>query len=326
MQIIDEQKIKLYTNMVRVRKADEFLVQAFFAKKLAGPYFHSQQGQEAIGVGAATFLRPDDYIFHSHRGHGLSEVIAKGLPLKKFVAEHFGKATGSCQGIGFINSCDPALGLFGMGGTVGGEFTVGVGAALAAKLRDQGQVAAIFFGDGATGRGSLHEGMLMSANWKLPVVWLCSNNGMGMWVPVKAAFPKENIADLAFGYGIPSAVVDGQDVLAVCQAVQEAVDLARKGAGPGFIEFKTCRFRSQLEGVPDICQDGLRSEAEIQSWKDRDPVKLFQEKLLKDRILTLAEVERIDRESRAEVAEAERFALDSPAPSGKILDELLYAD
>ena len=222
MDITREQKIKLYTNMVRIRKLDEFIVQAFYDGKLAGPFFHSQQGQEAVGVGACTFLRPDDYMFHTHRGHGICESIAKGLPAKSFVAEHFGKVTGSCKGTGFINSCDPKLGFFGMGGTVGGEFTVGTGIALAAKLRGKGQVMAIFFGDGATGRGTLHEGMLMSANWKLPVIWLCENNLMGQWVPIKIAYPKENLADLAFGYDIPSAIVDGQDVIAVYEAVSEA--------------------------------------------------------------------------------------------------------
>ena len=326
MNITKEQKVTLYSNMVRVRKLDEFIVKAFYEGKLAGPFFHSQQGQEAIGVGACTFLRQDDYIFHTHRGHGLCESIAKGLPAKSFVAEHFGKATGSCKGMGFINNCDPALGLFGMGGTVGGEFTVGTGIALAAKLRGKGQVMAIFFGDGATGRGTLHEGMLMSANWKLPVLWLCMNNGIGMWVPIEVAFPKENIADLAFGYGIPGSVVDGQDVMAVYEAVQTAAARARAGEGPSFIEFKTCRFRSQLEGVPDICQDGLRSEEEVNAWKQRDPIKLFREKLLNEGTLNQTDIDRIDREAMAEIEEADRFATESPVPTTDILGKLLYAD
>lgn len=326
MDLTKEQKVKLYTNMVRVRKLDEFIVQAFYDKRLAGPFFHSQQGQEAIGVGACTFLKPDDYMFHSHRGHGVCESISKGLPAKSFVAEHFGKATGSCKGMGFFNNCDPSLGFFGMGGTVGGEFTVGTGIALAAKLRGKGQVMAIFFGDGATGRGPLHEGMLMSANWKLPVLWLCMNNGIGMWVPVEVSFPKENIADLAYGYGIPASIVDGQDVEAVYEAVQTAVNRGRAGEGPSFIEFKTCRFRSQLEGAPDICQDGLRSEEEVNAWKQKDPIKLYREKLLNEGTLTRADIERIDREVLEEVAEADKFATESPLPTPDILEKLLYAD
>jgi acetoin:2,6-dichlorophenolindophenol oxidoreductase subunit alpha len=324
--ITKEQKLKLYTNMVRVRKVDEFLVRAFFEKKLAGPFFHSQQGQEAIGVGTCTFLKADDYIFHSHRGHGLCEVIAKGLPIKTFISEHFGKVTGSCKGLGFTNSCAPELGFFGMGGTVGGEFTLASGLGLAAKLRGKGQVVSILFGDGATGRGTLHEGMLMSANWKLPVIWLCSNNGIGMWVPINLTFPKENIADLAYGYGMPSAVVDGQDVIAVYDAVQEAIDRARAGEGPSFVEFKTYRYRPQLEGVPDICQDGLRNEEELNSWKQRDPIKLLKAKLREEQIIHEVDFERIDREVEAEIAEAEKYANESHYPTPDILDKLLYAD
>jgi TPP-dependent pyruvate/acetoin dehydrogenase alpha subunit len=326
MDITKEQKIKLYTNMVRVRKLDELIAKAFYDKKLVGPFFHSQQGQEAIGVGANTYLRPDDYLFYTHRGHGLCEVISKGLPAKNFVSEHFGKVTGSCKGVGFFNNCDPKLGFYGLDGTVGGEFTMGAGAGLAAKMRGKGQVVAIFLGDGATGRGTLHEAMLMCANWKLPVIWLCSNNGMGMWVPVGVAFPKENIADLAFGYGIPSAVVDGQDVLAVYESVQTAVARARAGEGPSFIEFKTCRFNAQLEGAPDISQEGLRSEEEVSAWKQRDPVKLFREKLLNEGVLSQADADRIDREALAEAEEAEKFATESPVPTPDILEKLLYAD
>jgi len=326
MNITKEQKVTLYTNMVRVRKLDEFMVKAFYDGKIAGPFFHSQQGQEAIGVGACTFLRQDDYLFHTHRGHGLCEVIAKGLPAKAFVSEHFGKATGSCKGLGFATNCDLKLGFFGMAGTVGGEFTLGAGAGLAAKLRDKGQVVAIFLGDGATGRGTLHEAMLMCANWKLPVLWLCSNNGMGMWVPVEVAYPKENIADLAFGYGIPASVVDGQDVMAVYEAVQTAVDRARAGEGPGFIEFKTCRFRSQLEGAPDINQDGLRSEEVVNAWQQRDPINFFREKLLNEGILNQTDIDRIDREALDEAKEAERSTMESPAPTADILEKALYAD
>lgn len=323
MNITKEQKVKLYTNMVRVRKLDEYIVKAVQDGKLGAWY--SQQGQEAIGVGAATFLRQDDYLFHTHRGLGLCEVISKGLPAKTFLSEHYGKATGSNKSLNPTHS-DMNLGLFGQGGTVGGEFTLAAGAALAAKLRGKEQIVACFFGDGATGRGTLHEAMLMSANWKLPVLWLCSNNGMSMWVPVEMSYPKENIADLAFGYDIPASVVDGQDVIAVYEAVQVAVDRVRAGQGPSFIEFKTCRFRSHNEGVADVSVDGLRSEEKVNAWRRRDPVNLFREKLLKEGILNQTDIDRIDREALGEVAEAERFAIESPFPSLDVLERALYAD
>jgi TPP-dependent pyruvate/acetoin dehydrogenase alpha subunit len=324
--LTDKQKIKLYKNMVRVRKTDECLVKAFNDGKLAGPSFHSQQGQEAIGVGTCTFLRKDDYLIYTHRGHGVCELLSKGLPIKIYLAEHFGKVTGSCKGIGFINHCELEFGFFGMGGTVGGEFTIGAGIALAAKMIDKQQVVAVFMGDGATGRGSLHEAMLMSSNWKLPVLWLCSNNGMAMWVPTKIAYPKDNLVDLAFGYGIPGEIVDGQDVIAVYDSVQAAVNKARSGLGPSFLEFKTCRFRTHHEAAADICQDRIRSQIEVAAWKQRDPIKLFCEKLMKENLLTQNEVIRIENDVSSEIEEALKFAEGSAIPTPDILDKALYAD
>jgi len=321
-----EQLVTLYTNMVRVRKLDEFMVSAYFSGKLAGPFFHSQQGQEAIGVGACTFLRSDDYIWYTHRGHGVCEVIAKGLPMRSFVAEHFGKATGSSNGIGFINTCAPELGIFGMGGTVGGESTLAAGVGLAAKFRGKQQVVLCFLGDGAMGEGSVHTALLMSANWKLPVVWICSNNGMGMWVPVSVAYPKENVADLAFGYDIPARIEDGQDVAAVHAAVQVAVERARSGRGPSLIEFKTCRYGPQVEGLGDYSLDGLRDPAEIKRWKQRDPIKLCAQRLLEEKALAPDDLERIEREALAEIEEAEEFANESPLPDPSLLSTALYAD
>jgi TPP-dependent pyruvate/acetoin dehydrogenase alpha subunit len=321
-----EQLVKLYTNMVRVRKLDEFLVDAYYSNKLAGPFFHSQQGQEAIGVGACTFLKPDDYIWYTHRGHGVCEVISKGLPVRAYVAEHLGKATGSCNGIGFINTCAPEIGIFGMGGTVGGESTLAAGVALAAQFRAKGQVVLCFLGDGALGEGSVHTALLMSANWKLPVVWVCSNNGMSMWVPTDAAYPKENVSDLAFGYNIPATIEDGQDVAAVYAAVQSAVERARAGQGPSFIEFKTCRYKAQVEGLGDYSLDGLRDEAEVERWKQRDPIKLCARRLLDEKILTKEELERIELEAKAEVDEAERYAAESPLPDPSLLATALYAE
>jgi len=325
MKLTKERQIKLYTNMVRVRKLDELMVNSLYGGKVVS-FFHSQQGQEAIGVGACTFLRKDDYLFYTHRGHGLCEVISKGLPAKAFIAEHYGKATGGCNGIAGFHTCDLERGIFGLGGTVGGEFTLGAGAGLAAKLKGKGQFVAYFFGDGATGRGTFHTALLMSAYWKLPIVWLCSNNAMAQWVPTKVTYPKENLADLAFGYGIPAAVVDGQDVIAVYEAVQTAVEIAKAGKGPSFIEFKTCRFRAHLEGFPDFSQCGLRSEEEVNAWKKRDPIILFREKLLKEGVLTQADIDKIAREAEEEVEEADRFATESPVPSPDILEKALYAD
>ncbi len=325
MTLTADKKIMLYTNLVRTRMLDELMVEGFHAGKY-GPFFHSVQGQEAIGVGACTFLRKDDYMMVSHRGDGLCEVTSKGYPMKYFIAEHYGKANGSCHGLSGYAICDLEYGILGMGGTIGEQFTVSSGAGVGAKRRGKGQVVTSFFGDGATGRGTFHTALLMSANWKLPVVWLCSNNGMGMWVPLTATYPKQNLADLAFGYGIPAAVVDGQDVIAVYEAVQEAANRARAGEGPSFIEFKTCRFRAHSENHRDIVQNGIRPEAEIDKWKERDPLELFRKTLLDEGILNQELIERIQLEATQELEDAERYALEDPYPDASILETALFAD
>ena len=324
MKLTNEQQIKLYTNMLRVRKLDEFMVQAVADRKL--PMFHSGQGQEAVAVGACTFLKPDDYLFFHHRGHGIGELIAKGIPMGTYLADAYGKATGTCCGISAFNVCDLDLGVLGCAGTIGEGLCTSAGAGLSAKMRGKGQVVVSMMGDGSVGMGTFHSAQLMMANWKLPVVWCLENNGISMFMPTTASYPKENIADLAFGYGIPATTVDGQDVAAVYEAVQIAVDRARAGEGPSFIEFKTCRYRSHMEGAPDHSMDQHRSQEMVNAWKERDPIKLFGKKLLDEGTLTQDDVARINREAEAEVIEADRFATGSPIPERDILDKALYAD
>lgn len=324
MKLTKEQQVKLYTNMVRVRTLDEFMVIAVGERKF--PIFHSQQGQEAVAVGACTFLKPDDYLFFHHRGHGIGELIAKGITMKTYLADAYGKATGTCCGISAFNVCDVDLGVLGCAGTIGEGLCTSAGAGLSAKLRGKGQVVVSMMGDGSVGMGTFHSAQLMMANWKLPVVWCLENNGISMFMPTTASYPKENIADLAFGYGIPAMIVDGQDVEAVYDAVQVAVERARAGEGPSFIEFKTCRYRSHMEGAPDNSMEKLRSEELVNNWKARDPIQLYKKKLLEEGILTRADIDRIDREAAEEVIEADRFATESPIPEPDILEKALYAD
>ncbi|KPJ54103.1 MAG: hypothetical protein AMJ37_00840 [Dehalococcoidia bacterium DG_18] len=325
MTLEKEQLIKLYTNLVRARKLDELAVRALGEGKIIG-FFHSGQGEEAVGVGGCTFLRKDDYIYPHHRGHGLAHIISKGVSPKGFFAEHFGKATGLARGIGGFHGSDPEFGVFGGAGTIGSQFPVSVGWGLAAKKRGKGQVVVCFFGDGSSNRGTLHEAMNLASVWKLPIVWLCENNQYAQFMPIKDAYAREDIADLAAGYGMPGVVVDGQDVIAVHEAVQAAVERARAGEGPSLVECKTYRFRAHVEGVADFVHGDMRPQEEIEAWKQRDPIKLFEEKLLEQGVLTQEDVDRINRETEAEVEEAERFALESPVPDPAILDKALYAD
>ena len=330
MELSKELLMKFYTDMVRIRKLDEVLIKGVYSGKVVS-FYHSGLGQEAVGVATVATLKEDDYLFYNHRSHGTNKALPRGMSAESLIAEHYGKVNGCCKGLGGIVACNMKLGLPGFPGTVGGYFTVAAGMAIAAKMRGKGQIVVCDFGDGATGRGTFHTGMLMSANWKLPIVWLCENNLMGQWVPIKIAYPKENLADLAFGYGIPSAIVDGQDVIAVYEAVHEAVERVRKGGGPTFLECKTFRYRGHSEGRPIDFQAGVpgkpaRDPEEIETWKKRDPIDLFREKLLKKGILTQANIERIDHEATHEMEEAEKLATESPISGPEILEKVLYAD
>jgi len=313
----------LYTNMLRARKADERIVKALQEGKVVA-FYHSGQGSEAVGVGACSFLRNDDFLYPHHRGHGLAYILSKGVLMKEHMAEHFGRATGATGGISGFHGADPAHGVFGSGGTIGSQFPVSAGWGLAAKKNGRGQIALCAFGDGSSNRGTLHEAMNLSAVWKLPIVWLCENNLYAQWMPIKDAYPREDIADLAHGYNMPGVVVDGQDVVAVHEAVTAAVERARKGEGPSLIECKTYRYRPHSEGSADIAHTDPRPKEELEAWKKRDPIKLFQERLLSEGILTQADVDRIEKGTQAEVDEAEKFALESPRPDPSIISKLLY--
>ena len=325
MKLNNDQMILLYRNLVRTRKADELIVRGLAEGKVLS-FYHSSQGEEAVPVGCCTFLRDDDYVTLTHRGHGIGYFLSKGGALKEFVAEHYGKATGSTKGITGWHSLDPEKGMLGYSGIIGSAFSISVGWGLAAKKHGKQQVAVCFFGDGTSNRGTLHEAMNMASLWKLPILYVCQNNGLAQHMPIEDAYPKKDIAELGAGYNIPSVVVDGQDVLAVHDACQTAVERARAGEGPSLIECKTCRYRSHSEGIPDAVHYTERTREEIEALKNRDPIILFQNKLLEKGVLSQADVERIDGEVDTEMKEAEKFAADSPFPDPKILEEVLYAE
>ncbi len=325
MKLENEHLLKLYTNLVRARAFDVLFVRMLSEGKLLG-FYHPSEGGEAPGVGACSFLRDDDIIWPHIRGHGLPHMISKGIDPKYYLAEHTGKSTGSSGGMSSFHGFDAEHGLYGFAGTIGSGFPVSVGFGLSAKKNGQGQVVVSCFGDGTSNRGTLHESFLSAANWKLPIVWVCENNGLGMFMPVERAHPVQDIADLAHGYGMPGVVVDGQDVIAVTETVSAAVERARAGNGPSLIECKCLRFCPHAIGMPDVAGSELRTEEEIAELRKRDPIKLCREKLLENGILTQEDVDRIDRETAAEVEAAEKFAIDSPLPDPSAFDQMLYAE
>jgi acetoin:2,6-dichlorophenolindophenol oxidoreductase subunit alpha len=259
---------------VAVIRAVELRLRAHIAEHGFGGFWHPGIGQEGLQAGAVAALRDDDQLFYAHRGLGYA--LAKGMPLESLLGDLFGRVTGSTggKGGGTVHFVDPDRGVLGQGGTLGSNFVLGAGAAISAQLQGSDRVVAVFFGDGAAARGTFHEAALQASVWKLPVVWICENNGWALSAPITRQSPTADIADRAAAYGMPGVVVDGQDALAVHAAVTDATERARGGQGPTLIEAKTLRIRGHYEGDRQPYRDDLDAAGpEI----PRDPVLLLRE-------------------------------------------------
>lgn len=313
----DEVLTRIYRDMVRTRVLDERLIASLREGKNPGSW-HSGIGQEGIVAAVAT-LQKDDYCGYTHRGCYVW--VTKGISIREILAEFYGKATGCSKGKGGTHIADLSVGIFGRSGTQGGHFPIAVGQALAAKSAGRGQVAMVFFGDGCSGRGTLHESMNMAAVWRLPVIWICENNGYSMGVPQSRTTTLKDLADLATAYSMSGTVVDGNDAIAVYEATSEAVQRARAGGGPSLIELKTYRLRGHAEGDPQR----YRTREEIEEWRKRDPIERLEKQLLASGVLSVNLVAQIKTEAEAEVADADQFAVDSPWPDPHQAYEGVYA-
>src|SRR3954470_22266665 len=231
--------VELYRQMLMIRRFEERALELRRDGRIYG-VVHPYIGEEAIAVGVCANLRTSDRIVSNHRGHG--HCIAKGADIKRMMAELFGRRDGYCKGKGgSMHIADFDVGMLGANGIVGAGLPITAGAGLAAQLEGGDNVAVGFFGDGATGEGPFHESLNIAALWKLPVIWVCENNQYAVETPVAAGLAAKNVADLAAGYGFPGYTIDGNDVLAVYQAANEAVRRARAGEGPTLLECKTWR-------------------------------------------------------------------------------------
>jgi pyruvate dehydrogenase E1 component alpha subunit len=316
---LEKQKfIGMYRRMLEIRFFEEKVFE-LYAQNLVPGTIHLYLGEEAVAVGVCSTLRKDDYITSTHRGHG--HCIAKGAELKRVMAEILGKKTGYCKGKGgSMHIADFTIGMLGATAVVGAGLPIAVGAALSIKLSKTDQVVACFFGEGASNQGTFHESLNLASLWKLPVIFICENNLYAMGTHQSRAMPIENIADRATAYGIPGQVVDGNNVLAVYEATQEAVERARKGKGPTLIECKTYRHK----GHSRVDAAKYRPKEEVQEWLDKDPIKRLKEKLLQEKALTEAEIQRIEKEVSAEIEEAVKFATESPYPAPEEALEDVY--
>jgi len=311
--------VSLLRNMYLIRAFEEKVSALYAAREIVG-LLHLGIGQEAVAVGTCAQLRQDDYVFGSHRSHG--HAIAKGADINRLMAEIAGRATGYCAGKGgsmHIVAMD--AGFVTATGVVGGTIPLALGAAFAAKERSKGQVAVVFFGDGAGQAGAFHESLNIASLWRLPVIFVCENNGYAEFTPLSAHTRVERLAEHAKTYGIPSRTVDGNDLLAVHDAIGKALKQARAGKGPTFVECLTHRLRGHYEGDPAK----YRELSELAEWKKKDPVARFTHELKRRKKISDKEIEAIEAEARDRIQKAGEFALSSPWPAPEEVDSQVTA-
>ncbi|MFI5395826.1 MAG: thiamine pyrophosphate-dependent dehydrogenase E1 component subunit alpha [Candidatus Binatia bacterium] len=306
-----EQLFSMYRMMVTIRRFEETLRDLFFQGQIPG-FVHVSIGEEAVPTGVCAALTDKDYITTTHRGHG--HMLAKGGKPKLMMAEMFGRRTGYCKGKGgsmHIVSYD--LGILGANGIVGGGIPIAAGAALASSFRGNDAVAVAFFGDGASNEGTFHESANLAGLWKLPVIFVCQNNGYAEFTPTSESTAVKDIAIRAQGYNMPGVIVDGNDVLAVYEVVKTAVARAKRGEGPTLIEAKTYRWEGHVVGEQAFVGE-YRPAEEIEAAKQRCAIVLFAKKLLATGFIEQAELDRIAAEVQREIDEAIAFAQSSPFP------------
>ena len=314
-----EARIEMLHRMWLMRAFEEKAEQIFAAGKLHGT-MHLYIGQEASAVGAMTALRPDDFLFSTHRGHGHS--IAKGTDLNSLMAEFMGKEAGCCRGRGgSMHFADLAHGHMGTNGIVAGALPLAAGVGLSIKMQKGSQVAIVFFGDGAINNGAFHEAMNMAGLWKLPVIFVCENNHYGYSTAVHKASSVERLSLRAAAYGVRGVTVDGNDVMSVYDAVLQAAAQARHGQGPSLIETVTYRWRGHSKNDANR----YRTLEEIERWKERCPIKRWQAQLVADRLLSADEAEHVRAGAYASVEAAHAFAEASPEACTCSLEDEVYA-
>ena len=315
-----EQLEAVYRSMLRIRRFDEGVTDLFKEGLVKGTA-HSYVGQEGVAAGACAALTDADFVVSHHRGHG--HCIAKGASLERMMAELMGRVTGYCKGLGgSMHIADLDLNILGANGIVGAGIGIGTGAALSNKLRGKNTVGIAFFGDGATNEGIFHECLNLASLWKLPVVFLCENNQYGLSTSVKESTSIERISTRASAYAMPGVTVDGNDVLAVNAAVQEAVARARRGEGPSLIEALTYRWgdHSMRANLPRY-----RSDAEQEQWRKLDPIARFEHKLRTEHGFSQGKLDAVRAQVEADLAKAKEFAVASAEPSLQDLEGSVYA-
>ncbi len=312
----------IYRRMVTIRKAEEAMGDLSLSGELPGPV-HLYIGQEATAVGVCAHLADDDWVASTHRGHG--HFLAKGGVPKEMFAEVFGKATGICRGMGgSMHVADVKRGILGANGIVGGGIGLTMGAALSASLDGKGKVAVAFFGDGAANQGVLMEALNVASLWKLPIVFVCENNGFSEFSPSSTVTAGE-IWKRAEPFHVPGVEVDGNDVFAVWETAFAAVHRARTGQGPTLIEAATYRLRGHVEYEHTFLSKPYRTDDEVKQKALTEPLVVFRSHCLEHKLLTEDALSDVEAEVEVQIAEAIAFAQDAPAPPVQQARRFMFA-
>jgi TPP-dependent pyruvate/acetoin dehydrogenase alpha subunit len=310
--------IESFRKMVMIRRVEEKLMEVFSLGEIPG-FIHVCIGQEATPVAVASHLRQSDYVASTHRGHG--HALAKGIDLKLFMAELFGKKNGPCRGrSGSMHLADHSMGILGANGIVGGGIPIAVGSAFASRYKKTEQVTVCFFGEGATDEGTFHESLNMASVMKLPIVFVCENNEWAEFTSRKTLMPVSNVADRASVYHMPGTTVPNE-FLKIHEETAVAIERARMGGGPSLLEVKSKRWYGHFVGDAQK----YRPPEDIEEARKNDCINQFEGYLIKNRILRKKDPKTINEEIRQEIDEAVEFARNSPFPEPGELMADLYA-
>jgi pyruvate dehydrogenase E1 component alpha subunit len=313
----DAQHLELYRRMATIRRFEEEAARAYAQGKIGG-FLHLYIGQEANAVGAAAALRPTDYVLQTYRDHGVA--LARGMPPRVAMAELFGKVTGCSQGLGgSMHFFDVERNMLGGYGIVGGHIPIAAGTAFASKYRGEDRVTMVFFGEGAVSIGDFHEGLSLAALWKLPIVFVCENNEYAMGTPLSRELSVEDVSTKALGYGMARDRFFAHHVVEVKDRLAEAIDRARTESEPTLVELRTYRFRGHSMSDPAR----YRTAEELEERKKNDPLLRSRAEL--EEKGHHAALDRIDAEVEEAIADAVRFAEESPEPGPELLEATTYA-
>ncbi len=319
-KISDEELVRLYYTMFLIRRFEEKAAEMYARGKITG-FSHLYIGEEAIAVGAISALHERDYVVSTYRDHG--HCIAKGADPRVVMAELFGRSTGISKGKGgSMHLFDNQLRFLGGYAIVAGGLPITVGVGMAINYNEEDCVAVTFFGDGATNAGAFHESLNVASAWKLPIVFICENNAYAIGTALERVAPARELYKRAKAYNMPSELVDGMDVLVVKDATARAVERARDGEGPSFIEAATYRYRGHSMSDPD----DYRTKREAKIWKERDPIIKLAKHLRDKAIISPDELKELQDRANATVDESIKFADESPVPELEELMKDIYVD